>query len=295
METFAFLLKTYEQDFSYAVRLLKSFSRYNADSLMCFVVLPESSERLLAGRLTAQELKGITFLHEEDFPGLVRESVGGISAGYINQEIVKLSFWELGLAENYFCLDSDGLFIREFHRKDFMYDGRTPYTVLFEDGDLRADPIYYKTFWVEREKSLKKIQEALDFHPYKMLTCHGFQNFSSTVLRSLKEEFMKPKGYRWSDLLAISPYEFSWYNFWLQKYQRIELHLCGEIFRTFHMKHHLEESWTTGARTSDLARSYVGIVINSNYTNGKMLDYDSRWERFKGAVRMLAFMICNIL
>ena len=295
METFAFLLKTYEKDYPYAERLLKSFHYHNAESLRCFVVLPKATESELTGRLSAHELENVSFLHEEDFPGLVTESVAGISAGYINQEIVKLSFWEQGLAENYFCLDSDAVFIRDFYREDFMYDEHTPYTVLFEDGDLRADPIYYKSFWVEREKSLRKIQDALDFHPYKMLTCHGFQNFCATILRSLKEEFLEPNCYSWADILAISPYEFSWYNFWLQKHPKIELHLCGEIFRYFHMMHHMEVSWSVGTRTSDLARSYVGIVINSNYTDGRMIDFDSRWERLKGMIRMLTTMLMKTL
>ena len=42
------------------------------------------------------------------------DSVMGIRPGYINQEIVKLAFWEKGLCENYFCMDSDGVFIRNF-------------------------------------------------------------------------------------------------------------------------------------------------------------------------------------
>ncbi len=42
------------------------------------------------------------------------EPVAGIRPGYINQEIVKLAFWELGLTENYFCVDSDAVFVRPF-------------------------------------------------------------------------------------------------------------------------------------------------------------------------------------
>ena len=41
--------------------------------------------------------------------------MAGLSAGYINQEIVKLCFWETGLADNYLCLDSDAEFVRDFH------------------------------------------------------------------------------------------------------------------------------------------------------------------------------------
>ena len=122
METFAFLLKTYGKDIKYAVRLLKTFNNYNVENLKCFVVLPKIDEKMLVASFSVKERANIDILYEEDFSGLTTEPINGISAGYINQEIVQLSFWEKQLAENYFCLDSDAVFIRNFYRRDFMYD-----------------------------------------------------------------------------------------------------------------------------------------------------------------------------
>ena len=72
-------------------------------------------------------------------------SIRGIRPGYINQEIIKLSFWKKRLCKNYFCMDSDGVFIRNFYISDFMYDKNTPFTVLVEDNELKVDPEYFKT------------------------------------------------------------------------------------------------------------------------------------------------------
>ncbi len=207
--------------------------------------------------------------------------VKGLSAGYINQEIVKLSFWELGFCENYMCIDSDSVFIREFGIADFMHDEETPYSVLYEDTDLKTDRQYYDRFWILREESLRRIQKELDYKERKLITCHGFQNMSAKVLRNFKEKYLDVKGYSYLDILKISPYEFSWYNFWLQKRKPIEIYYSGQIFFCFHMRHQLYNSWLEDKTEEDLARSYVGIILNSNFTNGEMIDYEDKAARLK--------------
>lgn len=279
MHQFSFLLKTYEKDFLYAERLLVSFAKYNRDSIPCYVVAPRDSEKVLFATLNEEVRKHVFFIAEEEWGELLTdESVNGILPGYLNQEIIKLSFWEKGLCENYFCLDSDGVFIRDFYLKDFMYDEETPYTVLFEDNELKSDPHYYQAYWVKREEYLRKIQQEFGLTDKKLLTCHGFQTFNCRVLADLKSEFMKPKGYRYIDLIQIAPYEFSWYNLWLQKCNVMAIHPCEPMFLVFHMKHHLYLSRLLGRRMDDLKRSYVGIVINSNWAKGRILSYDDTYE-----------------
>lgn len=283
MDKFAFLLKTYEKDFIYARRLLESFEKYNRENIHCYIVLPREMQESLMNSLNEKTQRNIFVLAEEEFGGLVDEDIHGIRPGYINQEIIKLSFWEKGLCENYCCLDSDAEFIRDFYIHDFMYDDKVPYSVLTEDKDLKADSTYYNAFWIEREKSLLKIQKELGLESSKLLTCHGFQAFSTIVLRDFKEKFMDVKGYSYMDLMKISPYEFTWYNLWLQKSKVIEIHPCEPFFKTFHMKRHLLWSKMYGMKLEDLKRSYVGIIINSNYTQGTDLRYGKHicdiWER----------------
>lgn len=292
MERFAFLLKTYEKDFSYAKRLLTSFAKYNRDGITCYVVAPGVSEKVLLDGLSDEVKKHVSLVAEEEWEDLfTEESINGIRAGYINQEIVKLSFWEKGLCENYCCLDSDGVFIRDFYLKDFMFDEETPYTVLVEDNELKSDPYYYQAYWVKREEYLRKIQRELGLADKRLLTCHGFQTFNCKVLADLKSEFMDPNGYRYTDLMRIAPYEFSWYNLWLQKCNVIAVHPCEPMFVYFHMEHQLYLSWILGRGIDDLKRSYVGIVINSNWARGKLLSYSDKRERLKarwwGIIRVI--------
>ena len=264
MLNFAFFLKTYREDYERALRLIDSYQKYNVDAIPLFLMCPEIDMEVFLPCVT----QGVTIIKEEDIKTEIFTEDGQWTAGYLNQEIYKLAFWELGLCNNYICLDSDGIFIRPFYKKDFMYDENTPYTTLVEDNDLRADCYYNQMYWNGRRERIRKIEDTMDFHPYKLMTCHGFQIFSGKVLKSLKEDFMKAKGYSYKNLIEIAPYEFTWYNLWLQKSVCIPIHICEPVFKTFHLKQHHIFNVLKGMNIEDWSRGYVGIIVNSNYGVG---------------------------
>ncbi|SCY73142.1 DUF6492 family protein [Butyrivibrio sp. INlla14] len=264
MLNFAFLLKTYGEDYSRAKKLIISYRRFNEDSIKLFLVCPDTDKELFAGFAGDD----VSIISEETICSEVFTEDTNFTAGYLNQEIYKLAFWELKLCENYMCLDSDALFIRPFYIKDFIYEDAIPYTVLIEDNDLCADNYYNQMYWVGRRKQIAKIEDAIGYHPHHLLTCHGFQIFSGTVLKSLKEDFMAERGYEYKDLIQIAPYEFSWYNLWLQKTKKIPINPIEPLFKTIHLKQHHINYYLAGMRFNDWARSYVGIIVNSNYGVG---------------------------
>ena len=165
---------------------------------------------------------------------LTDQPLGGIRPGYINQEVIKLAFSGLGLANNYLPIDSDAVILRPFGAKDLMFDDQTPFSILVEDNDLKVDPAYYEQNCIGRAQSLAKIAEILDFQDLRMLTCHGHQILSTRVIESLNEDFLAPKGWTYLDMLAESPYEFSWYNFWLQKSRPIRIEIREPLFKVVH-------------------------------------------------------------
>ena len=69
---------------------------------------------------------------------------------YIHQEIIKLAFDEISIGPNYMRRGSDGVFIRDFSIRDFMFESETPFTVVFEDNELRTDLDYFNTHWRAR-------------------------------------------------------------------------------------------------------------------------------------------------
>lgn len=267
MHSFALLLKSYAGDLSLAERLLSSFNEHNPQALHLFIVVPESDVPLFEPWASST----ITVLSESLLAhNLVDHEVAGIRPGYINQEIVKLSFWELGLASNYFCIDSDAVIIRDLHRSDFMFDDETPFTILVEDNELKVEPQYYAEHWQGREVQLRKIQEAVGLSPRPILTCHGHQIFSAKVLASLKSEFLDPKGWTYADLLELAPYEFTWYAMWLQTSHSIPIHLREPLVKVFHNAGQQLEYTIRGITSTDLARGFIAVVLNSNFSRNML-------------------------
>ncbi len=263
MHNVALLLKSYGPDLPYATRLVESFDRYNVEKLTMYVVVPSADVEMfqhLAGE-HVQVLDESVLTHH-----FVDTVTGGMRPGYINQELVKLAFWELGLARNYFCVDSDALFIRPIHSSDFLAPDGYPYTVLVEDLELKVEPRYFEQYWQERERSLRLIQSEIGLDAPVVLTCHGHQIFSAVVIESFVNDFLAPRGWDYRDALAVAPYEFSWYNFWLQKSRVIPIHPREPLVKVFHHEGQHFEYILRGIGPADLARGYLAVVVNSNFT-----------------------------
>jgi hypothetical protein len=257
------LVKSYREDFSLAERLMESLDQHNVEALPIWIVVPDEDIDLFS-RFTS---KTTELLPESVFADqLTDQPLGGIRPGYINQEVIKLAFSGLGLANNYLPIDSDAVILRPFGAKDLMFDDQTPFSILVEDNDLKVDPAYYEQNWIGRSQSLAKIAEILDFQDLRMLTCHGHQILSTRVIESLNEDFLAPKGWTYLDMLAESPYEFSWYNFWLQKSRPIRIEIREPLFKVVHSASQHVELALRHISPDDIARGYLGFVINSNFS-----------------------------
>ena len=273
---FCLMLKSFIGDFQYAKRLIHTFHKFNKDNIHMFVVVPKEDVKIFQ---QIENQNNLSIL-DETSTGLelvTDYSVGGIRPGYINQELIKLGFWETGLSDNYFCIDSDAEFIRHFYIKDFMYDKDTPYSVLVEDKELQVDPEYHYIFWKSRENQLNKIKEFMNFKDPRSLTCHGNTTFNSEVLKSFKKDLLNKKSITYIDILKVSPYEFSWYNFWLQKTNIISIKAIEPLFKCFYLKQQHTDYINRGIILDDIARGYLGVIINSNYSRGYgMVSYNTK-------------------
>ena len=266
MDQIAILLKTFKDDLAYVDRLIKSYNKYNQDNIPLHLVAPQQDlvyfKKISNGNINFHSDESVT-------KDLVSDNrVRGIRPGYINQEIIKLAFWEKRLCKNYFCMDSDGVFIRNFFKSDFMYNHTVPYTILVEDKELAVDPEYYKTHWKGREKLIRKIQEEIGLTDKRMLTCHAFAIFSCKVLEPFYQNYLTLNNYTYKDILKISPYEFSWYNMWLQKDKTIPVEFKEPLIKFFHNQTQHQDYIRKKIKIKDIARGYIGININSNYSRG---------------------------
>ncbi len=264
---FGFMLKSYKRDLQLAIRLVKSYIQYNVEKLPLFIVIPADDYKLFVEEIPNKSY--IFILKDEDIPVEYMCEQQRKPVGWYNQQIAKLAFWKTGLCRNYSCLDSDACFINPIRSKRFMYDAEIPYTILFEDNDLKADDHYYQKHWVRRERYIRKIYKEIGLKDVHLITCHGFQTFSADVLENFQQEFLDKKGYSYIDLINIAPYEVSWYNVWLQKSGIIPIYSCESHFKTYHTKRQWRYERLKGINEKSLKRSYVGIIMNSNYFGHK--------------------------
>lgn len=261
MDKLVFYCKTYIKDYKNILKLIKSYNLYNKDNIKLYLSCPEEDYDVFS------KLGGgnITVLKDEEIAknNLISESKADLSKGYINQQICKLSFAEYGVCDNYLCLDSDALFIREFYYSDFMYNDEVPYSVLIMDKDLQCEKAYQK-FWDQRYEYHKKIYEffGMDMNPYK--TCHNMQIVNVRVMEKLNIALSK-KGMNYADALEIAPFEFTWYNTALQYFKPFEIVEVEPIFKMFHNRSQYVNARRNNIDLDDWARAYVGIVLNSNW------------------------------
>lgn len=259
---FVVFCKTYSRDFKRFKLMVSSFNKRNVCHVQMFVSVPQSELGLFA----SFKSDTVSIISDESYAGgyFVKQSYFNRSIGYLNQQVCKLSFWECGFAENYLCIDSEVMFIRDFTPSDFMFDEHTPYTVLVMDKALNCEK-FYTHQCNERQHLIHKIFDAVGLHDPRFRTCHGNTVLNSKVLRSLKNDFMDAHGYNYEDLLRISPYEFSWYNAWFQKCGLVKEMSVEPFFKTFHLRTEYTYSRLRQLTLEDYARAYVGVILNGNW------------------------------
>lgn len=262
MDQLCFLLKSFAQDAVVAKRMLASFRKNNTEDIHLYAVVPAQDFDAFGSFRGAD----VTLIAEEEFGRhLTDRPVSGIRAGYINQEIIKLAFHELSVADSYFTVDSEAEFLRPFSRKDFLHPDGSPYSVLVEDLDLAVDPDYYRDHWRSRSEALRVIWDEVGVDDPVIRTCHGHQVMNSKVLASFTQEFLEPRGWSYRDALEVSPYEYTWYNAWLQKSRVIPIHPREPFVKVFHTEKDYLQSVLAGVGAEDLARGYLAVVINGSF------------------------------
>lgn len=261
-DKFIFMLKTYRNDLEFTDRLISSYHKHNLEGIPLYIVLPQLDIPLFQNF----ESVNVTLIPEESIPSrLAPPSLNPRDSGYINQQVLKLAFYRLGIADNYMCLDSDALFIRDFGVEDFFHPDGLPYQVLVEDKLLKCDPDYFKTHWESRGKNLDEIAKALGFEDSKTLkSCHGFQILQSKVLKRFEEDYLSASGFDLLDIITRYGYEFTWYNYFLQMTEPV-IHEIEPLFHVVHSGKQLVKAQLYSETETELAKSFLGIVVNGNF------------------------------
>jgi hypothetical protein len=251
--------KSYLPDLHRVKDLLKSINQHNVDNIPFYISVPSHDVEHFKRELGDSNY---TLIKDED--------IDSLNQGWKGQQIVKSQFWKLGLCENYVCIDSDCVFIKDFKVSDFMFDDNTPYTVMHEQKELFSwsvtkikelgfDP--KEGFINDRQKIMnlfRRNSRHYDFGPSPII-------WSSKVWKSLEEKYMIPNNLSFPDLIEYSPSEFSWYGEALLAFKAIDIYPVEPLFKVFHYPQQYIEYRQQNITEEMISQNYMGIIMQSNF------------------------------
>jgi hypothetical protein len=269
MKPFVLYCKSYRTDVKRVARLAKSVADYNFDRIPFYVSAPETDLPLFREYLDGFD---INLLADESIvecnPSIDKEKLAAIS-GSLSQQVVKSEFWRKGISVSYMCLDSDCIFIRPFHQREFITPEGIPYTVMDEGRDLLYSVLSRgkaKVIDYFHKESLE-VQNAFDRRGKHYNFGPNCPIWDARVWESLSENYTRPRGMSFLDLVLISANEQRWYGEALLKYRAIELLPSQPFFKMYHYAWQQRFDRRSGIGEEQLRQLYCGVV------------YQSAWER----------------
>jgi hypothetical protein len=273
---FALVCKSYAGDIKRLKRLLISIQQHNSDQIPIFVIVP-------AADLTECQiyLQNITFgttsyqwLTDEDVVNAHPQVLSHdlikkyrSTPGTISQQIIKSEAWRAIPCAAYLSLDSDSIFLKSFHKSDFITTDGTPYTVMHQAKEMyqvtinRGYAVQYEHF-LHLAKTVQKVfgrQGAMySFLPQPFL-------WSSNVWQTLHEKWLSPKNKTIWDAIDYCPSEAQWYGEALLHFHPAQVKPIEPLFRVYHFdwQYDLYKKW--GEEPELLQQLYLGACIQSNW------------------------------
>ena len=265
MKDFVLYCKSYSRDFLRLKRLLESVNQFNADHLDFYISTPKVDKDLLEKTLGRD---GYFWVADEDIiaanPHADFAKYHAMPGG-LSQQIIKSEFWRLRYAENYLCLDSDCLFIRNFFKSDFLANDGMPYTVLHQNKELfqlAADRGHEK---VERDlrKEAERVKAVFNRKGPNFYCAPAPFIWSAKVWQSLETQYLEPKGISLWDLISPELPETLIYGETLLRYRAIQLIAIEPLFRTYHYDWQYFLMKRLGETKEKVAQNYLGVIYQS--------------------------------
>lgn len=264
---FEIFVKTYPDDYHYLSRLLDSLDSYNLEKIP--VILCDHSTNfnkltVLAGARPYE----IALLPEEQ---LLRNLPGSKKAqpkyqdGYFCQMYAKLSYGIQNQSTDYICVDSDGLFIKQFGYHSFFDRQHVPYFFFEDDRELYSQDNYWNTHGRHREESFQRICDFFEIDRSLVLRPHGFQTIRGREVAALQTWLREEKDLEIHEALSTLGYEFALHAAFLARVGTDRTQRLSP-FRVFHSAEHMYVASLQMKGEESLRRSFIGVVYNSNFS-----------------------------
>ena len=260
--------KSYRRDFLRLKRLLASIEKWNIDQIPVYISTPQDQHAELISVLGSDA--HYSWVSDESIIAANPSVPIGIEktrSGGQAQQAIKSEFWRLGVAENYVCLDSDCVFIKEFRLADFLAPDGNPYTVIYQNKEFFQLAINRnQTKVVENLRREGNTVKALfgRIGPNYYCPCPPFI-WSAKVWRSLDEKFLSPKGKTFWDINSAAHPETLLYLEALINFQAVPLYPIEQLFRIYYYDWQYFLLRRSGERDAKLKDNYLGVIYQSNW------------------------------
>ncbi|CAM3655907.1 DUF6492 domain-containing protein [Polynucleobacter brandtiae] len=260
-------------------RLALSVEKFNVERIPFYVSTPDA-DKALFDEVLGDEATFIWVSDESivranpnaDFI-LYQSMLGGLS-----QQIVKSEFWRLGISENYVCLDSDSVFIRDFRCSDFIGNNGEPYTVIHQNKDFFQMASNRRQLKVEKDLRAESVK-VMDFFSRQGPVYYCAPSpfiWSSKVWRSLDENLLIPAGITIWEFIKKDMPESLVYGETLLKYRAIRLLPIEPIFRVYHYDWQYYLLRRIGETQARLIDGYLGVIYQSTWQSEMHLGGDAK-------------------
>jgi hypothetical protein len=265
MNKFVLYCKSYSTDVRRAVRLAETVRKFNVDKIPFYISTPKVDIPLFEEYL---KNFNVELIADEDIVKANRKIDAdelGRLPGRISQQIIKSEFWRLDFCESYICLDSDCIFIRPFHKSEFITESGAPYTIMDEGRDILFPALSQNKIRViddflresrELQNEFSRPGKIYNFGPNSPV-------WHRKVWESLDENILRPTQQSFLDLINKWPNEMRWYGESLLKYKAIEILPSQPFFKMYHYAWQLKNDRKNGIDTEQLAQLYCGVVLQS--------------------------------
>lgn len=277
MKDLVLYCKTYSRDFLRVKRLLASIKRFNIENIPVYISTPEMERSGLEGVLGNNFV--FHWVSDESIVAANPKLPLGIEkgrSGGLAQQAIKAEFWRLGISENYVCLDSDCIFIKNFRHSDFIAADGNPFTVIYQNKEF---------FQLAKNRGHDKVINNLvnEGNTVKALFDRNGPNYycpcppfiwSAKVWASLDQQYLQPRGLSFWDISTKDQPETLLYLEALLKYQAIPLYPIEQLFRIYYYDWQYFLLKRLGEQEANLSTNYLGVIYQSNWDSD--LDYGAQ-------------------
>jgi hypothetical protein len=260
MDNLVFLFKSHAPHLQYTKQLIETTALHNRDNITVYLSIPKQQKQLFKDSIGTD---GYNMIFDED---IIQNN---LQQNWFSQQLVKMKFSEMNLCNNYFWVDGDSYFIRDFFIDDFMFDDKTPYTTMHENKDLfqwmatqgeMMDSVLtsYKN---DRDKVKSLFGRKGKYYDW---TCPNL--WSVEVFNHMKKNYLEPNNLSFEKLLQYMPGELVWYGEYVLATQPIRLIPCESWFKPFHYMQQMIDCKNQGNTEETLAKNFLGIVMPSKET-----------------------------